>query len=530
MGKIYFQTTAYNAEKTLRRCVDSVLNQTYRNEDIIYYFRDNGSTDHTGEMIREYAEKDPRIRLFTNKKNRVWEPQNREYSEFYRELNDEDVLCLLDSDDAYELNFLEEILPFMEQNQLDIAVCGTTYIAAANNRKIRVSAPETPLLFLNPKELADGFAAYHFYMRPLWGKVFTGKVVRQMYTRETLPEYAKKLTYGSDTFYAFSALRHAERIGIYHKALHRYYAFPTSDSYQWNPNRILSDRILYDDAVDYLSAFGPISAQNRWFLQAVYFSAVTDTINVIRKSSLAPEDKLREYRNIAFHPMTQAEYREGRHSEAIKSRELFVQASLHAGQALKKQGDEDLRDIMCILFPHSGRAVSSVNAQLFLEDQKLFEALLQDDAETILRELLTRIETNQAVKKYAIAETVQALAADNPLLCQIGNAAFLRKYAKMYLLVWQGETLAALEEMTGVLLEDRVSSGQETFLQLYISLSAVLEQVPAFIYGKLKLAQLYFQQKRLPECRAIITDLEEMGLTDSEELNTLRRDLEAADS
>lgn len=530
MGKIYFKTTAYNAEKTLRRCVDSVLNQTYRSEDIIYYFCDNGSTDRTGEIIREYAEKDSRIRLFTNRKNRVLEPQNREYSEFIRSLEDEDILCFLDADDAYELNFLEELLPFMEENRLDIAACGSTLIDAANNKRVSQRVPGQPSLFLCSVDFVMGFVTYHEYMRAIWGKVFAGRTARQMYTAETFPEYVKGMPYGLDTFITFSALRHAERIGIYDKALHRYYVSPKSDSYQWNAKRIRCDRILYDDAIDYLSAFGPVSGLNREFLQDVYSNAVADTVGVIRGAAIAPADKLREYRDIAFYPLTQDIYRACKSEPAFRSRKQLAKAVLYAGKALKKQENEDLRAIMQTLFPRSGRVVSGVNAQLFLEDRTLFDALLQDDAEGILTNLLTRMETNQGVRKYAIPEAIQALAADEPLLRQIEDSVFLRKYAGIYRLVWQGERLAALEEMTGLLLENRVSGGREAFLQLYISLSALLEQAPAFVYGKLRLAQLYFRQERLSECRAIVTELEEMGLTDSDELDALRRDLEAAGS
>ena len=64
MGKIYFQTCAYNAEKTLARCVDSVFNQTKHSENIEYWFLENGSTDRTREMIQEYARNDSRIKLF----------------------------------------------------------------------------------------------------------------------------------------------------------------------------------------------------------------------------------------------------------------------------------------------------------------------------------------------------------------------------------------------------------------------------------------------------------------------------------
>ena len=48
----------YNAEKYLSRCVDSIINQTYKNLDIILV--DDGSTDKSGEICDEYADKDAR--------------------------------------------------------------------------------------------------------------------------------------------------------------------------------------------------------------------------------------------------------------------------------------------------------------------------------------------------------------------------------------------------------------------------------------------------------------------------------------
>ncbi|MCX4304592.1 MAG: glycosyltransferase family A protein [Acetatifactor sp.] len=65
---IYVRTCAYNSEKTLKRAIESILNQTY--EDFEYHILDNGSTDCTGEIIREYASRDKRIVPYYSCKNR----------------------------------------------------------------------------------------------------------------------------------------------------------------------------------------------------------------------------------------------------------------------------------------------------------------------------------------------------------------------------------------------------------------------------------------------------------------------------
>ena len=53
MAKVVVWTQAYNAEKTLRRAMDSILQQTYT--DFEYYVLNNASTDGTGAIIEEYA-------------------------------------------------------------------------------------------------------------------------------------------------------------------------------------------------------------------------------------------------------------------------------------------------------------------------------------------------------------------------------------------------------------------------------------------------------------------------------------------
>ena len=110
---IYFRTCAYNAEKTIRRTIESVLSQTIG--EFKYYILENGSTDGTREIIREYAEKDSRIVAFYNKVNRKVE-ENPDFWNISYNIDDEDYLAILDADDYYESTFVEEMLHFMEEN------------------------------------------------------------------------------------------------------------------------------------------------------------------------------------------------------------------------------------------------------------------------------------------------------------------------------------------------------------------------------------------------------------------------------
>lgn len=64
----------YNVEKYLKRCIDSILNQTYKNLEIILV--DDGSPDKCPEICDEYAKKDDRIIVIHNKNGGVSSARN----------------------------------------------------------------------------------------------------------------------------------------------------------------------------------------------------------------------------------------------------------------------------------------------------------------------------------------------------------------------------------------------------------------------------------------------------------------------
>ena len=66
MDKISVIMPVYNAEKFINQAIDSVLNQTYKNLEIILV--DDGSKDSSGKICDEYKEKDSRIKVI-HKKN-----------------------------------------------------------------------------------------------------------------------------------------------------------------------------------------------------------------------------------------------------------------------------------------------------------------------------------------------------------------------------------------------------------------------------------------------------------------------------
>lgn len=111
--KISIIICAYNREEYLKRCLNSVKNQTLKNIEIIC--ADDGSTDNTLDVFRKYANKDHRFKFFTQKNSGPGVARNKAIK-----MATGEYIMFLDSDDWIELNTCEELYKKVKLNDLDI--------------------------------------------------------------------------------------------------------------------------------------------------------------------------------------------------------------------------------------------------------------------------------------------------------------------------------------------------------------------------------------------------------------------------
>ena len=103
----------YNRENTIRRAVDSILNQTYTNIEVLVV--DDGSIDHSVQMLDKYID-DDRVKVFCQKQNRG---ANAARNRGIREAKGE-YIAFHDSDDAWVPDKLEKQLKCMETENYDV--------------------------------------------------------------------------------------------------------------------------------------------------------------------------------------------------------------------------------------------------------------------------------------------------------------------------------------------------------------------------------------------------------------------------
>ena len=80
MPKISILMASHNGEKFIRQSLDSIINQTFSDFELIVI--NDASSDKTAEILKEYAEKDSRICLYSNEKNVMGEKSCRKKRRF----------------------------------------------------------------------------------------------------------------------------------------------------------------------------------------------------------------------------------------------------------------------------------------------------------------------------------------------------------------------------------------------------------------------------------------------------------------
>lgn len=116
----------YNVEKYLKRCLDSVVGQTYHNLEIILV--NDGSTDGSREICQRYAQNDSRIRLFTQENQGLSAARNTGLDHMNGE-----YIVFVDSDDYISTYFVEIMLNKLLEYDVKIAMCAYLEVNDADN-------------------------------------------------------------------------------------------------------------------------------------------------------------------------------------------------------------------------------------------------------------------------------------------------------------------------------------------------------------------------------------------------------------
>ena len=186
----------YNAEKYVRRCVDSILVQDYPNFELI--LMDDGSTDGSGEICDAYAGRDERVRVIHKENTGVSDTRNQAL-----ELAEGEYIQFLDSDDWIVPEATRLLVQAMEKNGCDMVI--SDFYRVAGERLARKGDIEEARV-LNRQEFAACMIENpaDFYYGVLWNKLYKRRIIEANQIRMDV-----SISWCEDFLFNLEYIRHA---------------------------------------------------------------------------------------------------------------------------------------------------------------------------------------------------------------------------------------------------------------------------------------------------------------------------------
>lgn len=190
----------YKVEKYIHRCVDSVVNQTYKNLEIILV--DDGSPDNCGKICDEYAEKDNRIKVIHKENGGLSDARNWGIDAATGEW-----LFFIDSDDWMHLETIKKLYDVVIENDASVGVSGflKSYGGCVNVDTL------TQVMMCTPKDL---FIQKYAVFTVAWAKLYkkdcfqnirypVGKIHEDEFVTYRILFAQEKLAYIDQPYYAY---------------------------------------------------------------------------------------------------------------------------------------------------------------------------------------------------------------------------------------------------------------------------------------------------------------------------------------
>lgn len=196
----------YNVEKYLARCVDSIVNQTYKNLEIILV--NDGSPDLCPQMCDDYAEKDSRIKVVHKKNGGLSDARNAGMAVAKGE-----YISFIDSDDYVSDDFFECLLDVMNKENSDIAECSVVKFYEDN--RFDEFSDDLSVKTYDTQNAMSALIAENPFHQHVWNKLYKTELVKD------IPYAVGKLN--EDEFWTYQVFGRANKVARLNKTMYYYF-------------------------------------------------------------------------------------------------------------------------------------------------------------------------------------------------------------------------------------------------------------------------------------------------------------------
>ena len=187
----------YKVEEYLDRCVNSIVNQTYKNLEIILI--DDGSPDNCPEMCDEWAKKDQRIKVIHKQNGGLSDARNAGM-----EIATGEYIGFVDSDDWIAPEMYEKLIVAMKKDSCDIEACCVEMVWENGSDNRLLTQKQSCVLTSEEAQLA--LLKESLLKQPVWYKLYKANKIKNI--------AFEKGKYHEDVFWSYKAIGAANKVGI----------------------------------------------------------------------------------------------------------------------------------------------------------------------------------------------------------------------------------------------------------------------------------------------------------------------------
>lgn len=217
----------YNVEKFLPKCLDTIINQTYKNLQIVLI--NDGSKDRTWDIMQEYAAKDSRIEVYQQNNRGVATTRNCLLDKVKGK-----YFLFIDSDDWIELNMVEFLVNKSITTNASIVTCSMVKNDELfNNDSIKEEN-------WNQTKVILEFLRHKHFNGSLWNKLIRTDLLQNA-------KFHSGISYGEDALFTWNILQNVNKVVITDKILYHYRMNETSLSHSsWTPDKKGSNHLVWE--------------------------------------------------------------------------------------------------------------------------------------------------------------------------------------------------------------------------------------------------------------------------------------------
>lgn len=223
----------YNVQEQLRICLDSIMNQSYKNIELILI--DDASTDYSPNIIKEYAEKYENIKpVFLNENHGVGYVRN-----YGMDMSEGKYIGFIDGDDWIDVDYYQALLLSMKKNKSDIATCGIiTEYDNSQSCELRYKYNFTNSINGNfALKLLTKSENYGYYITP----IVNNKIYSCEFLKRNNIIFNQNRSF-QDDYFSFFAMLHAKKVALVPNISYHYYQRPNSITHTFS-KRLVDDCI-----------------------------------------------------------------------------------------------------------------------------------------------------------------------------------------------------------------------------------------------------------------------------------------------